>query len=834
MFALFVSARAPAAALPPGVERAPAPGFVRTLPLPAPRESRLRQVDGGSYDLLYDTQVRIDGGVETTYRRHIYKVVNRSGLEAAAQQQASFDPSYEKLVIHSVRILREGRAIDITDRIDVDSMRRERELDDGIVTGIRTVVMRMPDVRVGDLIDVSWSWISRPPLWPGHYFSTAQLGWSVPVEITHYSVDLPSAVPPEIMRYRGAPAARKSRRGGRTVYEWTSVDPQPVVDQEDTPAWFQPWQRISVSTMRRWSDVVNWSLPLYRAADEFPASLEPEAVRIDRAGGGPERKAISALRLVQDKIRYTSMSIGTGSYAPRSPAQVVRQRWGDCKDKAQLLVALLRRLKIEAWPALTDTKEGMALDRGPPAPLAFNHVVVQARINGRTYWLDPTIAHQGGTLATLAPLAYRKALPIRPGQIGLEDIPLPRPGGPTHDVTETYRLAPEGIYLSVDSRYTGDGADVSRSDFASHSIAGRETDYLHYYRKRLPGLKLAAPLVLRDDRDANRFETAERYFLPGAAYADGKLLDAFPVFASYTSSVYKYPDDSPRTQPLSLSYPIDRVHRIIFVTPGHAVGAPGDRTVHGKAFDFTLRSERDGDRLAIVFSLIGKRSLLAPEDFLQFTKDADRVVSSSEWTLAITKGRPVPKAVRIALAVLLTMLGLLFLAGLDHARRRKDDQKESETLYPVPMVKFVALGVATLGLYGSYWFWRNWRWVRKLGDRNIWPFWRAVFAIFWLYPLFAQANDRAKRKIPHLVGAAAALCYLLWSIGTPLYDRLSGGGLTRALSFLGLLFILPAVAAVNRANPTETVAANARMGWLAIATLFVGLPASILMLIAGY
>ena len=658
----------PAAALPPGVERAPAPGFVQTLALPAPRESRLRQVDGGSYDLLYDTQVRIDGGVETTYRRHIYKVVNRSGLESAAQQQASFDPSFDKLVIHAVRIVRDGRMIDLTGAVDVDSMRRESALDDGVVTGVRTVVMRLPDVRVGDIIDTSWSWVSRPPLWPGHYFGTGQLDWSVPVEVTHFRVDLPSATPAVVFRYRGAPPAAVVRAAGRTVYDWKTVDPDPIEDEKGTPVWFQPWQRVSLSTMRSWRDVVDWALPLYRAADSFPSALEREAARIEREGGGPQARAIKALRLVQDKIRYTSMSSGAGSYMPRSPAQVVRQRWGDCKDKAQLLVALLRRLHIEAWPALTDAKESMALDRGPPAPLAFDHVVVQARIGGKTYWLDPTIDNQGGTLANLAPLAYRKALPVRPGQTQLEALPLPTLAAPDSVTIETYRFDGKGIRLDVETVYTGLAADRARADFGRKALAAKERSQFRTYADRYAGLTAAAPLQTRDDRDRNRFRVSAAYFLPAGAYADGKLLRAFPVYASMVDTDYEA-GGGRRAQPLALPFPINRLHEIELITPGFAVAPPDPVAVDGKAFDFRLDSKRQGDRLAIRFSLVGKRALLAPRDFELYAKEARQLEDSRYWTLDIARSEGLASPWRWAGLGLAGILLILVLAGVTYLGR---------------------------------------------------------------------------------------------------------------------------------------------------------------------
>ncbi len=105
---------------------------------------------------------------------------------------------------------------------------------------------------------------------------------------------------------------------------------------------------------------------------------------------------IQAMRLVQDEIRYVSLSMGRGSYIPRDPATVLRSGFGDCKDKALLLASRLCRLGVPAEVALADLDQGRALDQHLPALGDFDHAIVKATIGSRTYWLDATNYLQGG------------------------------------------------------------------------------------------------------------------------------------------------------------------------------------------------------------------------------------------------------------------------------------------------------------------------------------------------------------------------------------------------------------------------------------------------------
>ena len=175
-----------AVAAEPAVVRAPAPGWVDWLPMPAPNPARLRQISDGAYDLVVDDQVRMEHGLTRSFRRVATKVIERSGLEGASVEQINVDPAYDRLVLHRAAVWRGGRMIDQTASATVEMLRREGQLDDGIVTGERTALVRLGDVRVGDIVDIAWSWVEQRSPWPGRVIGDTSLGWSVPVALTRY------------------------------------------------------------------------------------------------------------------------------------------------------------------------------------------------------------------------------------------------------------------------------------------------------------------------------------------------------------------------------------------------------------------------------------------------------------------------------------------------------------------------------------------------------------------------------------------------------------------------------------------------------------------------
>jgi hypothetical protein len=139
-----------------------------------------------------------------------------------------------------------------------------------------------------------------------------------------------------------------------------------------------PW--LGVSSVPTWDAFAAWYRRL--AADSDKAGPAVEALAAEIAAAHPDRA--SRLRAAYETVaalRYVALELGVGAFRPRTPEQVWLQRHGDCKDKANLLVALLARLGIPAEFALVNRFDitfadfpgwqfNHALARVPAAPAA--------------------------------------------------------------------------------------------------------------------------------------------------------------------------------------------------------------------------------------------------------------------------------------------------------------------------------------------------------------------------------------------------------------------------------------------------------------------------------
>ena len=153
-----------------------------------------------------------------------------------------------------------------------------------------------------------------------------------------------------------------------------------------------PILRYAWSEEATWTQVGQWYEGL--AGPAAPISEGDEAVRnasLKVTAGRQDRRGrlASLLGFVRGKLRYVAAESGIDGHRPTPPQEVMERGWGDCKDKALLLIALLRESGIDAWPALIRLGSGDRIDAEFPSPFQFNHVIVAVAAQGVAGADDP-------------------------------------------------------------------------------------------------------------------------------------------------------------------------------------------------------------------------------------------------------------------------------------------------------------------------------------------------------------------------------------------------------------------------------------------------------------
>ncbi|WP_179298001.1 DUF3857 domain-containing protein [Mesorhizobium carmichaelinearum] len=541
-------------------------GWIDRIELPKADPHLDSRIKSGISNLVSEYQIRQrPGGIEV-FDRYAYRIVDRTGLERGAAINFEFDPATSQVTMNWLNIIRDGVVIDRLPGASFDVFRREKDAEKGLFDGWLTAYVNVDDVRVGDIIDYGKTTVRTPIVGADLFFHSVAMAWGEPVALIREKVVWPANQPLNIRQVRTDIQPDVKTDGALKTYIWQSINPPPVKPEESLPADFLTYPTIQISSTAKWQDVVDAMLPYYRLDQELPAVFASKLDAIATRYANPEDRMIEAMRLVQDTIRYVSLSMGRGSYIPRSPSIVIASGFGDCKDKALLLASSLRRLGVQADPALTDLDDGLALGDMLPTIRAFDHVIVKATIKSQVYWIDATNYLQGGRAENLVAPDYGFALPIVAGSARMERMERKELFQPTTFVSEAFdfpKLKGEALKLTVSTTYRDADADSMRYRLVSQSATKLADDYLQYYNRQYPGMTSLAPLSTHDDRDGNVVTTVESYELPAEDLDADDLVKNFPLKADVGINNLPEPDMVGRSGPIWLGSPMFKRHQCI-------------------------------------------------------------------------------------------------------------------------------------------------------------------------------------------------------------------------------------------------------------------------------
>lgn len=401
--------------------------------------------------LLFDAQFHVEAGAEHHYQRTATQLLAPQALAAMGNVGLVWSPATQTVVVHHLNILRDGETIDVLAAQAFETLRREENLEQAMLDGRLTAVLQPAGLRVGDIVDFAYTVTTRDPVTAGHAEGAIDLNFPLTVEKSRFRASWPSDRPMRVRAGQNWTALPVRRTGGLSSVEIVRQNDSPIVVPDDAPTRFHSARLIELSDYADWGAVAAVLTPLYDAARrlEDDSPLRAEVERIRALSDDPAVQALAALRLVQDEVRYVALVMGEGALTPASADETWRRRFGDCKGKTVLLLALLDALGIPAEPAAVSLALGDGLDERLPRMGAFDHVIVRLMLDGQVRWMDgATTGDRSIEGASMLPYVW--ALPLRNTGSSLERIIVPPLSEPTLDLSTDIdatagRLAPAPV-----------------------------------------------------------------------------------------------------------------------------------------------------------------------------------------------------------------------------------------------------------------------------------------------------------------------------------------------------------------------------------------------------
>ena len=211
---------------------------------------------------------------------------------------------------------------------------------------------------------------SKGWFWGGMSFQTTS-----PILASKYHLRVPKGLKFKWKAYNCDIEPAISDEGEATIYSWKHAETPAIQPEIEMASLEDVIPKFGYSSVPSWDEVAEWYNNLakdrYEADDAIKALAEQLTANLTER----EDKIKAIYHFVASQIRYLGIEYGVGAYQPKHAKEVLKYRYGDCKDKTTLLISMLRYLGIEAFPVMINAFPHEKIDVDMPSPGQFNHVI---------------------------------------------------------------------------------------------------------------------------------------------------------------------------------------------------------------------------------------------------------------------------------------------------------------------------------------------------------------------------------------------------------------------------------------------------------------------------
>lgn len=526
--------------------------------------------------LLYaDEVVNIQSAdkVRTTVRR-AYKILRPDGRDLGFVV-VPFEARTKINDLHGWCIPAEGKDYEVKDK-DGAEVSLPKVAGAELISDVRAKVIQIPAPDPGNIIGYEYEREEQPyalqDLW--HFQST------LPVRESHYTLQLPPGWEFK-STFLNTPEIKPVQSGN--LWQWSVNDVKAVRREDDMPPWNGVAGRMIISyypsggavpgkTFVDWRQMGMWYSSLTSGRAEASPALKQKVASL--TGSMPQvlDKVRAIARFAQRDIRYVAIELGIGGWQPHPAQEVFEHQYGDCKDKATLMMAMLREIGVDSYYVVINTERGSVTPEVQAHMGAFNHAIIAVKLPagvsdpsfhsmlqhpklGNLLFFDPTnettpFGEIGGYLQSNYGLLV--------AQDGGELVQLPKQPGAMNSIQRRAKLTltPEGSLVGdIEETRLGDRAAQQRDALRSvtkdaDKIKPIETLLSH----SLSSFQITKALVENFHESSLPFRYQYSIVAPGYAKTAGDLILVRPrVVGSKSSAVLETKE--PRQFPVEFDGP---------------------------------------------------------------------------------------------------------------------------------------------------------------------------------------------------------------------------------------------------------------------------------------
>ncbi|MCF7887132.1 MAG: DUF3857 domain-containing protein [Candidatus Omnitrophica bacterium] len=324
---------------------------------------------------------------------HIVKQVLKERGKESAEVKIGYDSTYEKVELEYARTITKQAKVVYAGAENIRDV--SRYLDFPLYSNSRAFIVSMPAVDIGSYLEYKVKIYSSKLVAEDNFNFIYRLQEKYPVFKAGFKLIAPKSKEVNIKYFNQNQAKginlepSLSQKPEKKVYSWKFKELNSIVPEYNMPPYPYINPAILISSFSSWQEIYSWWFSLY--ADKLKISDEVNKVlkKLIKNKKIPQEKAKAIYEYVAKNIRYVAVEYGDSGYQPHSASEVFINKYGDCKDQAVLLVALMKKAGLDAYPVLIPTRGNYSIDKNFPS-INFNHAIAAVRIDGKFIFMDPT------------------------------------------------------------------------------------------------------------------------------------------------------------------------------------------------------------------------------------------------------------------------------------------------------------------------------------------------------------------------------------------------------------------------------------------------------------
>jgi cellulose synthase operon protein C len=382
----------------------------------------------GALILLADEKFKITPrDTEVSDLHYVIKILNERGKESFSESQIEYDSTSEKVELEFARTIKpDGTVVEVGSRHIRDV---SKYLNFPLYSNARVFIISFPEITEGAVIEYKCKITRNELINKKDFVLNYPVQSSEPVIAAHFRVEVPVDKDAHIKVLNGGNndfaaglQPQVTEESGSRIYDWNFKEIPQIIPESNMPPQAEINPTIVISSFSSWDEIYAWWWKLAREKISPSEEIRQKVKELIAGKQSDEERVRSIYNFCAKEIRYVAVEYGEAGYEPHQAEAIFKNKYGDCKDQAVLLVTMLKDAGFSAWPVLIPTKDYYNLNQDFPSVI-FDHCIAALSHNGKMVFLDPTAETCSfGDLP--APDQNRRVLVFKEDTFAIEETPL--------------------------------------------------------------------------------------------------------------------------------------------------------------------------------------------------------------------------------------------------------------------------------------------------------------------------------------------------------------------------------------------------------------------------